>query len=76
MRDEYTDLGVDVAEIAAEIFAACGAADDFCIQHGTVFGGTNRLILDRNGWHIDRGYCTPRFISAFDSMQQQQKEKL
>ena len=66
--NQQETLGQEVEEIALCIFAACGAESDYCIQTGTVFGGTNRLILSTHGWRIDRGYCTPEFIAKFDAM--------
>ena len=57
-----------VKEMALQIFADCGAPDDFCVQTigaSLVFGGANRLILSEYGWRIDEAYCTPRFIERF-----------
>lgn len=65
------DILYAVESMARRIFRECGAEDDFCIQYvsdvAIVFGGTNRLVLNRWGWQLDREYCTPNFIKAFDA---------
>ena len=66
--DALLELGDAVYELAQEIFDNCGATDDICIQHGTVFGGTNRLILTVRGWCPDRSYCTEAFLANFDRL--------
>jgi hypothetical protein len=64
--NDYELIGIDVYEMAQEIFEACNAGNDFCHQTGLVFGGTNRIKLTTRGWVADRSYCTPQFLAAFD----------
>ena len=66
-------MGEILADYVQGIFTACGAADDFCIQHvgcfSIVFGGTNRVVWRPGyGLQIDREYCTPNFTTNFDSL--------
>ena len=65
----YECIGETVTDIAYAIFTRCGAASDYCLQHNggdcLVFGGTNRLIFNAQGWSIDESHCTPHFIKAF-----------
>lgn len=67
-----TDIAYAVEAMALEIFEDCGAASDYCVQHRgedrLIFGGTNRLILDKRGWRIDRSACTERFIRRWDEI--------
>ena len=66
--DDVSDEDIlrTVFNTAREIFIKCEASSDFGIQHigstAVVFGGTNRLIYGANGWSIDEGLCTPRFV--------------
>ncbi|MDA8137015.1 MAG: hypothetical protein M0036_00055 [Desulfobacteraceae bacterium] len=67
---ELIDLGMAVYEAAKELFEACGAGEDFCVQHlsGTsaVFGGTNRVIWSPvAGFTLDASYCTERFKEKY-----------
>ena len=65
-QHEFESIGIQVYEQAQEIFAACGAADDFCHQTGLVFGGTNRIKLTKRGWIAESSHCTEKFLDAFD----------
>lgn len=62
---EFEMMGIQVYEMAKEIFDACGAEDDFCHQTGLVFGGTNRIKLTMRGWVAVESHCTARFLAAF-----------
>jgi len=70
-RQDYMDVGESIIEIAHSIFCDCGAEDDFCVQYAggsIIFGGTNRLILGRRGWSVDRVACTDRFLELWDCL--------
>jgi hypothetical protein len=64
------EIGEVVVDAALDIFAECGAASDFCVQHiggNIVFGGTNRLIWSSKfGFNPDRSYCTENFLKKWD----------
>jgi len=70
-------IGEAICETAFDLFATCGAPDDFGVQSvgstSIVFGGTNRVILDlpSGSWIIDRTYCTRRFQARWDKMKGQ-----
>jgi hypothetical protein len=70
MTEQDGELAYSIEEMASQIFTECGAEDDYCVQSigwgSIVFGGTNRLILDKNGWRLDESYCTLRFIDQFN----------
>jgi len=56
---------------AALRFKKCGEESDFDIQTVSIsamtFGGTNRVIWNaKEGFHLDRGYCRPKFLAIWD----------
>lgn len=69
-NSQLNRIGEEIADMAYDAFVACGAEDDFCIQsigmNVIVFGGTNRLILDRWGLRPSRSHCTSRFLASWD----------
>lgn len=73
--EELREIGETLVYAVRMRFHDCGAAHDFCIQDWEgptiIFGGTNRVIYDptrNNMFEIDRVYCTPDFISRWDSL--------
>jgi len=66
--EQLADIGERVCDMAREIFEFCGAADDYCHQGGLVFGGTNRIMLNKWGWTADKGLCTARFLDRFEDL--------
>ena len=60
------DIGIEIVEMAQELFNKCGSIDDFCWQSGLTFGGTNRVTLGINGWIASGSHCTERFLQEFD----------
>lgn len=69
--DQAREIADLVMYEAKEIWIAAECPDDFCVQHygwtAIVFGGTNRVQWSvRNGFRVDRSYCTARFLEAFD----------
>jgi len=61
-----------LANMAKEIFTACRAESDYCVQSVSddyiVFGGVNRLMLTHYGWSISNSHCTPRFKTLFKEL--------
>jgi len=70
-QQHLVDMASLILEEAETRFSACGAEDDFCVQHvgqNAVFGGTNRLIWSaKHGWQPDRQSCTQRFLAEYDA---------
>lgn len=69
-QEQLQELGIMVFEAASELFDKMGYSGDFCVQsigfNCIVFGGTNRVIWSPvNGFSLDVGYCSDKFIKAF-----------
>lgn len=68
-----TSQAFEIAEMvitaAQDLFEACGAKDDYCIQtigSVVVFGGTNRVLWrPTTGFRADPSACTPAFYAEF-----------
>ena len=67
-----SDVIDTVMYIAGHIFEECTKdRNDFGIQRisvgsSIIFGGLNRLKLDRHGWTISHGHCTESFRKNFE----------
>ena len=67
--DEFEEMGELVYCQAQEIFRMCDAEKDFCKQGGgLVFGGTNRVRLQSNGWVAIKSHCTDEFYDKFQAL--------
>jgi hypothetical protein len=67
-----SDVIETVMYIAGHIFEECTEdRNDFGIQNisvgsSIIFGGLNRLRLDRNGWTVSYNHCTESFRKNFE----------
>lgn len=68
--DELLELGMSVWEMAESIFDDCKAPADNCIQYNggniLIFGGSNRIMLDKTGWNASEMHCSERFFALFE----------
>lgn len=77
MKDEEIyEIGQIVVDQAQSIFEYAEAMEDFCVQHISltlvIFGGVNRLLWSvKYGWVLDKSYCSPKFISRFETYKKQ-----
>ena len=69
-ENDLLQIGENVVDAAEELFKRAGYKSDFCIQSvGTnaVFGAHNRVLYHPiSGFQPDRGYCSAKFLKAFN----------
>jgi hypothetical protein len=73
VQDDWGEVVWSIIDEAARRFAACGRADDFCLQCvsgvNLVFGGTNRVIWSAaSGFRCDQSYCSEGFLSEWSRL--------
>lgn len=67
---QCSELGHAIAEIAYELFCACDAESDFCVNNTNgIFGSVNRLRITPNGWVASEHHCTERFLNKWREIQ-------
>lgn len=70
--EHFTWIGEQVVYKALDIFEACEATSDFCMQSCeeaneiVVFGGFNRVLWSlRKGFWASEWHCTEKFLRLF-----------